>query len=173
MQNRNPDEENAKKGGNTAVKVIIISAIVLVLLGVVTFGIFIYKVIKLTQTPREALSVAEFTDSVEKLGYEDSDSAGEEYEGGSIYMGNEGRTALIFWEFASKRDAHNYFEELLDVYNAESASANVQIDGVNFMVRSWSKIGIYYYAEIVEDTVVFITTEDKDEMDTIIDALGL
>lgn len=171
--NWNPDEENAKKGGKTAVKVIIIIAIVLVLLAAVACGIFYYKLIKLSQTPREALSISEFTNTVEELGYEASDSVGEEYEGGSIYVGNEGRTVLIFWEFASKRDARNYFEELLDVYNMESASVNVHIDGVNFMIRTGSKIGIYYYAEIVEGTVVFITTEDKDEMDTIKDALDL
>lgn len=163
----------AKKGSSKAVKILVTAVIVLLLLGLIVTGVFIYKMVKMTATPREALSVSEFTDCIEGMGYEAYDGAEGQFGDGHVYTDNKNRTVLIFWAFDSKRDAQAYFEELLDVYNAESASVEAQISGINFVVKSWSKMGIYYYAEIVDSTVVFLTTEDKDEIDTIIDALGL
>lgn len=163
----------AKKGSSKAIKILVTAVIVLSVLGLSVAGVFVYKVVKMTATPREALSVSEFTDCVEGMGYEVYDGAMEQFGDGHVYTGNKNRTVLIFWAFDSKRDAQAYYEELLDFYNAESASVEAQISGINFLVKNWSKMGIYYYAEIVDSTVVFLTTEDKDEIETIIDALGL
>ncbi len=162
---------NAKKGMGTGVKILIITVIILWVLGIGVFGFFMFKIFKMASTPKEALSASEFTEAVEELGYEASDSLEEEYDDCLVYTGNKGRTIMIFGEFGSKRDAQAYFEQLLDFYNAESSSSRILINGVNFMIRRWSKSGVHYYAEIVDGTVVFVTTEDKKEMEEIIEAL--
>lgn len=162
---------NAKKGMGKGVKIIIITVIVFWVLGMGVFGFFMFKVFKMTSTPKEALSASEFTEAVEELGYEVSDSLEEEYADCLVYTGDKGRTIMIFGEFSSKRDAQGYFEQLLDFYNADSSSSSSLINGVNFMIRRWSKSGVYYYAEIVDGTVVFVTTEDKEEMEEITEAL--
>lgn len=162
---------NAKKGMGKGAKILIITLIVLWVLGMGVFGFFMFKIFKMASTPKEALSASEFTEAVEELGYEASDSLEEEYVDCLVYTGNKGRTILIFGEFGGKRDAQAYFEELLDYYNAESSSSSTLINGVNYMIRRWSKAGVYYYAEIVDGTVVFATTEDKEEMEEITEAL--
>ncbi len=162
---------NAKKGMGKGLKAVIIIVIVLWVLGLGVFGFFMFRMFKLASTPKEALSASEFTEAVEELGYEASDSLEEEFVDSLVYTGNKGRTILIFGEFGSKRDAQGYFEELLDFYNADSSSSSVLINGVNFMIRRWSKAGVYYYAEIVDGTVVFVTTEDKEELAEIMEVL--
>lgn len=164
---------NAKKGMGTGIKIIIITMIVLSVLGMGVFGFVMFKVFKLSTTPKEALSVSEFAEAAEELGYEASDSLEEEYVDCLVYTGNKGRTILIFGEFDSKRDAQGYYEQLLDFYNAESSSSSIMINGVNFMIRRWSKAGVYYYAEIVDGTVVFVTTEENGELEEITEALHL
>ncbi len=162
---------NAKKGMGKGLKAVIIIVIVLWVLGIGVFGFFMFKVFKMASTPKEALSASEFTEAVEELGYEASDSLEEEYVDCLVYTGNNRRTILLFGEFDSKRDAQGYYEELLDFYNAESSSSSILINGANYMIRKWSKVGVYYYAEIVDGTVVFVTTEDKEELAEIVEAL--
>ena len=162
---------NAKKGMGTGIKIIIITIIVLSVLGIGVFGFLMFRVFKMTSTPKEALSASEFTEAAEELGYEASDSLEEEYVDCLVYTGNNGRTIMLFGEFSSKRDAQAYYEQLLDFYNAESSSSSTMVNGVNFMIRRWSKAGVYYYSEIVDGTVVLVTTEDKEELEEITEAL--
>lgn len=162
---------NAKKGMGTGVKILIITVIILWVLGMGVFGFLMFKIFKMASTPKEALSASEFTEAVEELGYEASDSLMEDYVDCIVYTGNKERTILIFGEFDSKREAQSYFEELLDFYNADSSSSSILVNGVNFMIRKWSKAGVYYYVEIVDGIVIFVTTEDKEEMEEIIEAL--
>lgn len=165
---------SAKKGMGKGLKTVITIVIVLWVLGLGVFGFFMFRVFKLVSTPREALSASEFTEAVEELGYESFEAPDilmEEYLDYHGYMGNNGRTRMVFAEFDSKRDAQGYYEELLDFYNAESSSSSTLVNGVNYMIRKWSKVGVYYYAEIVDGTVVFVTTEDKEELAEIMEAL--
>ncbi len=162
---------NAKKGMGKGVKILIITLIVSWVLGMGVLGFFMFKMLKMASTPKEALSASEFTEAVEELGYEDSDSLEEEFVDCLAYTANKWRTILIFGEFDSMREAQSYFEELLDFYNADSSSSSILINGVNFMIRRWSKAGVYYYAEIVDGTVVFVTTEEKGELEEITEAL--
>lgn len=165
---------NAKKGMGTGVKILIITVIILWVLGMGVFGFFMFKIFKMASTPKEALRASEFTEAVEELGYESFEAPDilmEDYLDYHGYMGNNGRTRMVFEEFYSNRDAQGYYEQLREIYHADSASSSTLINGVNYMIRRWSKAGVYYYVEIVDGIVIFVTTEDKEEMEEIIEAL--